>query len=246
LNVPDSAHRSPRIDRLNELPLTERRHALRRLAAASRTLNHLICDTSASAASLDDVAELLEAVVLRLQAHPGASPYEGIQELANAGDAIEILKKRVESGDPEAWANFDFSPLIGLASPLSPPVRLSYDDEGILGVATFGPAYEGPPGCVHGGFIAAVFDEVLGATQSLSGDQGMTANLSINYRNPTPLNEEIVIRGYVERREGRKIFVNGSMRHGETETATATALFIAFDRGRFLELLQARRQESAE
>ena len=31
----------------------------------------------------------------------------------------------------------------------------------------FGAAYEGPPGSVHGGIIAAAFDEVLGMTQSL-------------------------------------------------------------------------------
>ena len=33
----------------------------------------------------------------------------------------------------------------------------------------FGSAYEGPPGHVHGGFVAAAFDEVLGFVQSLVG-----------------------------------------------------------------------------
>ena len=38
---------------------------------------------------------------------------------------------------------------------------------------TFGSAYEGPPGCVHGGFVAAAFDEVLGFVQSLGGQPGL-------------------------------------------------------------------------
>ena len=54
----------------------------------------------------------------------------------------------------------------------------------MVGTATFGAAYEGPPGCVHGGFVAAAFDEVLGSTQSLSGEPGMTGRLTVNYRSP--------------------------------------------------------------
>jgi hypothetical protein len=43
---------------------------------------------------------------------------------------------------------------------------------------TFGSAYEGPPGCVHGGYVAAAFDEMLGFVQSLGGNPGMTARLT--------------------------------------------------------------------
>ena len=45
------------------------------------------------------------------------------------------------------------------------------------GVVTFGDAYEGPPGCVHGGFIAASFDEMLGFVAGATGKPGMTARL---------------------------------------------------------------------
>ena len=41
---------------------------------------------------------------------------------------------------------------------------LGVADEHVVGHVVFGDAYEGPPGCVHGGFIAAAFDEVLGFT----------------------------------------------------------------------------------
>ena len=67
----------------------------------------------------------------------------------------------------------------------------------MLGKAWFGPAYEGPPGCVHGGYIAAAFDELLGCTQTMTGAPGMTANLSIDYRTPTPLETELSFVGVV-------------------------------------------------
>ncbi len=60
------------------------------------------------------------------------------------------------------------------------------DAHGVIGHANFGVAYEGPPGYVHGGIIAAAFDEVLGMAQSLTGNPGMTGTLSIRYRRPDP------------------------------------------------------------
>ena len=62
--------------------------------------------------------------------------------------------------------------MLGRANPLAPPIELWLEGDHIEGRATFGAAYEGPPGCVHGGYVAAAFDEVLGSTQSLSGSPG--------------------------------------------------------------------------
>ena len=135
----------------------------------------------------------------------------------------------VEEGDPEAWAQFDYSPFIGLANPMSPPMHMDYEGDRVVCHVTFGSAFEGPPACVHGGYVAAAFDEVLGAAQSLSGEQGMTARLVTNYRSPTPLHQPLRIEAWVDRREGRKIFVQGTMHAGERLTAEAEGLFIAFD-----------------
>ncbi len=81
----------------------------------------------------------------------------------------------------------------------------------VEGRGTFGVAYEGPPGHVHGGFLAAAFDEVLGMAQSLTGNPGMTGTLTIRYRRPTPLLTELVFEAYVDRVEGRKIFTHGTL-----------------------------------
>ena len=60
-------------------------------------------------------------------------------------------------------------------------------DGELRGTAFFDYQYEGPPTCVHGGVIAMVFDEMLGAANIMAGSPAMTGTLTIKYRKPTPL-----------------------------------------------------------
>lgn len=239
----DPAFRSPRVDRLHDLPPTERRVAMRRLASAGREVIELMSSSSATAEELESAAASLESVAALLRGHSSGSAYEGVAEMANAGDLLRERRRMVEEGDPEAWAQFDYSPFIGLANPMSPPMVMDYEGDKVVCHVTFGSAFEGPPGCVHGGYVAAAFDEVLGAAQSLSGDQGMTARLITNYRTPTPLHEPLRIEAWLDRREGRKIFVIGTMQVGDRLTAEAEGLFIAFDPEKFQKLLEARAEK---
>lgn len=153
--------------------------------------------------------------------------------------AIDEATRQVTSGDAvtgtsASQASFmDRSPFYGAMNPLSMPMTLEREPDvgefgGVVGRAVFTDLYEGPPGHVHGGFIAAAFDEVLGMAQSLTLRPGMTGRLSITYRSPTPLHAEIVYRGWVDRVEGRKIFTVGTSHIGETLCAEAEGLFLSF------------------
>lgn len=195
-----------------------------------------LVSTTATTDELARAADDLEALAELLRSYPAGQTYRGFAESANAGQETAGL----QPGDPEWYAFFDHSPFIGLANPLSPPVHLEYRGDRVIGNVTFGAAYEGPPGCVHGGYVAAVFDELLGATQSLSGDQGMTAHLGVDYRRPTPLGAPLRLEGWLDRRDGRKIFAKGALYSGDELTAEADGLFIAFDREKFAALLAAR------
>lgn len=114
------------------------------------------------------------------------------------------------------------------------------DGADVVGSAVYGDAYEGPPGCVHGGFIAAGFDEVLGFAQSLSGRPGMTARLEISYRSPTPLHRPVRYAARFDRVDGRKISVSASLHHGDTLCAEATGLFISVKPEVFQRLMRER------
>jgi len=229
-------HTSPRIEGLRSLEVTPRRREGRRLATAMREVIDLLVSTTATKEELADAADELESLASTLRRLPTGQTYLGFSELANAGQEVAGLSPE----DPEWSAFFDHSPFIGLANPLSPPMTLEYSGERVLGTVTFGSAFEGPPGCVHGGYVAAVFDELLGSTQSLSGTQGMTAHLGVDYRRPTPLHVPLQMEGWLDRRDGRKIYANATIHADGVLTAEASGLFIAFDSEKFAQLLANR------
>ena len=204
----------------------------RRLARAMRLVIERLVPSNAPEDELRRAADGLERYAEALTAHPRLKHFHGYAESANAGDV---------------GAFFDQSPLIGLANPLAPPMVVGRSGP-LTGHATvtFGSAYEGPPGCVHGGYVAAAFDEMLGFVQSLGGNPGMTARLTVSYRNPTPLHTELVIEGELVRTEGRKNFCTGRMVANGVVTAEAEGLFVAIDVAKFQKLLAERQQRESE
>jgi acyl-coenzyme A thioesterase PaaI-like protein len=203
-----------------------RRVELHRTAEALRRILHRLHGSRADLDRLGDVADALEELADRVGELPAKSMYEGFGESPLAG------------ADPHAF--FDHSPMLGRANPLAPPVTL-WEEEGVIrGRATFGAAYEGPPGCVHGGYIAAAFDEVLGSTQSLGGRPGMTGRLTVHYRSPTPLATELSFVGRVVDVSGRKTSTHGTLHAGDRLCAEAEALFVAIDLDKMVELRAER------
>ena len=59
--------------------------------------------------------------------------------------------------------------------------------------SSFPVCYEGPPGIVHGGFLAVFFDCVLQQLNCDLGLAGKTAELSLRFRRPTPLLTPLVV-----------------------------------------------------
>ncbi|MGB8859032.1 MAG: PaaI family thioesterase [Ilumatobacteraceae bacterium] len=141
----------------------------------------------------------------------------------------------------------DHSPLVGPLNPLAPPISIVADGTKVTAEVTFGAAYEGPPGCVHGGFIAASFDEVLGLAQGMSGRPGMTARLTIQYRSPTPLHQALRFVGDIDHIDGRKIFTRGELRVAADDRlcAEAEGLFISMNPEIFERLMTDRAERSA-
>ena len=209
--------------------LTPHRVEMRRLADAGRLVIERMATTDAPHAVIERAAELIEAAARELEGHGHIRRYEGFAESANAG------------GSPSP--HFDHSPVMGMANPIAPPSRIEAGgDRTIILHIRFGSAYEGPPGSVHGGVVAATFDEVLGMTQSLSGEPGMTGTLSVKYRRPTPLHRDLRFVGTLERVDGRKIFTKGRCFAGDELTAEAEALFVRVDFERIAAMMVTRDQ----
>ncbi len=203
----------------------------RRLAKAMREVIERLTTSDAPEEELRAAADGLERYAARLATHPRRQLPVGFGESSNAGDVA---------------AFFDYSPLIGLSNPLAPPIVLEVDNatKTVHGSVRFGSAYEGPPGHVHGGFVAAAFDEVLGFVQSTSGMPGMTGTLTIRYRKPTPLDTELRFEARVTKVDGRKIFAEGQLYNGDTLTAEAEGLFISVDLVKMQMLAEAAKKRT--
>ena len=121
---------------------------------------------------------------------------------------------------------FPYSPVIGPLNAIAPPVAFDFDGEEVHAEHVFDAAYNGPPTAVHGGIIALVFDELLGSLGALRDIGGFTGTLSIRYCSLTPIGKTIRMRSWIDRREGRKVFIMGSMHHGDQLCAEAEGIFI--------------------
>jgi acyl-coenzyme A thioesterase PaaI-like protein len=199
-------------------------------AEAGRELIRQLADTMVSAGELQQVTALVEEAAAILAAGPHGRAYTGSAEGSlNQGSDLSFV---------------DYSPFVGPMSPLAPPIDVEVADDRILGRVRYPLAFEGPPGHVHGGFIAAGFDEVLGFAQALSGQSGMTGRLEIRYRSPTPLRSEVVYAAGVQSIDGRKVTCWGTLHDGETLCAEATGLFITMNPTKLASLMARRARDS--
>jgi len=223
----------------SQFPVSGVWRARRRLAAAMRRVIDHLTTSDAPEAELATAAARLEDYAEHLARHPRRDRYVGFAESA-------LADAKQEDAEAEGGGHFDYSPLIGRSNPLAPPIEVEADAEGNVSArVVFGSAYEGPPGCVHGGYVAAAFDEVLGYAETFSGAPGMTGTLTVVYRTPTPLHTEVTFRAKITRVEGRKIFVRGTLHAGERLCAESEAIFVSMKAGRYLELMKERAERKA-
>ncbi|BBX15986.1 thioesterase [Mycolicibacterium duvalii] len=159
---------------------------------------------------------------------------ETVQEaLTHLQQAAALLQRRqrdgrstlrhADTGRPVAWAN----PAVGLRNAIAPPMIIEQEPDGSCwSEFTLGPAYEGPPGWVHGGICALVLDHILGevASEGLLQPK-FTGTISLRYLRGTPLGP-LRAEAFVERSEGVKTFARGYLLDSEGATVEAEGVFI--------------------
>ena len=150
----------------------------------------------------------------------------------------------VEGGPPNASLvenSMPFDLAVGIFNPLALPVRLVAEPPKALGYANFTVAYEGAPGCVHGGALAAAFDIILSTANSIAGSSGPTVRLNLHYRRPTLTGEEARFEGWVTEVTERRVFSLGRLVQGGIVTVEAEGEFAIFDRAGVDRLAAGRR-----
>lgn len=126
--------------------------------------------------------------------------------------------------------------------PRGDTLRVAYfrDPSGALvGRAWFGPGASGPPGHAHGGSMAAVLDEAMGAAVWMNDRPSVAVHLATDFRTMLPLGTDAFLRAEIERVEGRKVFTRGRIDDGaETVFCEARGIFLHLDPDRDRELLE--------
>jgi acyl-coenzyme A thioesterase PaaI-like protein len=196
--------------------------ARERLAGAARRLVDALLTAEVDDAHLDAAADATEAALATLATDPGAP---------------SMPRRRAERRHEDYLPR---SPLVGALHPAAAPFEWERRDGRFVAHGVLGAAFEGPPGYVHGGWVALMFDEALGMANVTGGNPGMTARLTVRYRRPTPLRTPLRLEAWTREREGRRITTVGTLHAGDLLCAEAEGLFVQIGAERALEYFGER------
>jgi acyl-coenzyme A thioesterase PaaI-like protein len=174
-------------------------------------------------ARLSEAVRALVDVAVDGRVFDDASLHEAAAEI----EAIAARLRRVQDALPDDGRRATYN---GLRTPMP---RWDYvtTDDALLARGRFTNGHTGPPGCVHGGWIALAFDEVLGWANFKAGVGAMTAHLGVRYRKPTPIGTDVEFRVPWPEVHGRRVHTDATLVTDGVVTAEAQGLFIHF-RGR--------------
>ncbi|WP_052666556.1 hotdog domain-containing protein [Nitriliruptor alkaliphilus] len=188
------------------------RRAVHDLAAALRDAAHALYRVDAEhadASALQPLADQVRAVTAVLATQPDHGAHGST---ASAPLPASYLPER--------------SPVSGRANALAPPLTYTHDGAITRAHVTYGAAHEGPVGGVHGGVVAAAFDELLGVAQMAAGAAGYTGELHVRFRRITPLHVPVTYEAQVSSREGRRLVVTATSTDGTHVLAESRGTFV--------------------
>ena len=201
--------------------------ALEAAAAGLRRLNRAVAGFHATDNELLDLAWTATALAQRL---------EGGRPRSKGDDMTRAFGTRSADDPPpapEIGGSLEFDPFGaggGRLHPSSVDIRFVRDTEtSVIATANVDGMFQGPPDRVHGGIVALLFDELMGAVNRISGRRAFTARLIVNLRAAAPVDTELTWRAWVDGIDGRKITIRAEGRSAQGLFADAEGLFIAFD-----------------
>ena len=162
-----------------------------------------------------------------------------LPEVERVTAAVEELTARLLAEARDGWFGIELdhdggarehgNAVLGLRNPFASAIgehAMFWGEDGASATLDLGPLYEGPPGCVHGGVIALMLDQLFTEAAAAAGEIGMTATMSVSYRRPTPLGT-VFVEAWLERVNGLKRTLKATCKDADGNvTAEAEALLI--------------------
>jgi acyl-coenzyme A thioesterase PaaI-like protein len=146
---------------------------------------------------------------LAVSANPPDDVWDDAADRAAA--LVELLEPfRADEGAAPAGRTPD---LPGMGSLLLPPWTLTrYQPDGVEMTGHFTRFHVGGNHAVHGGVLPLLFDHMFGMiSHAANRPISRTAFLHVDYRNVTPIDVPLLVRGRVTGIEGRKAFVSAEL-----------------------------------
>ena len=193
--------------------------ARQRLASATRAFNEKLVSTDIAPELAAALTEKIEGLTAELSQAQQVSGLVDMAKRGQRGTIDDVMGELVSVG--------------GRSHPCSPELLWQEASNRITGTVRFSQAFEGPPGHVHGGWVAGVLDHIMGMTHVRTGHPGMTGGLSVRYLKPTPLNQVIQVSAEATELDDKRTEVKAAMSCGDITTATAEAIFVRVDREKF-------------
>ena len=160
------------------------------------------------------------------------------EDLDHATRALEAANERLarhargpelDLGEPateRARPYYVRGALVGAHHPMFPALEIETEDGVTRGSVSLDVVWEGPPGCVHGGYVAYLYDCIMGHHNLAIGIPGMTGTLQVRYRRPTPLYTQLDFEVRTAKAAGRKIVTRARVHAEGRLLSQAEGLFI--------------------
>ena len=201
--------------------------AVERAAAAMRRLNQALANRRVDDEVLDEITATVEATAARLE--QGTLRVK-IDDMLSRPYLREIYEGQYFPLPLEPGDEIEFDPFSiggGTLHPASVNVRyFKESDDAVTGEAVVDPMFAGPPERTHGGVVALIIDELMGALNRMRGRQAYTGRLTVHYRAATPLGAPLHLRAWIESTSGRKIVQHAEVHGPEGLCVNAEGLFI--------------------
>jgi hypothetical protein len=192
----------------------------------AQVLRRLVATSLSLESESDDLAGLIEhlsAAEPRLAMHAAPDPTPRIGPESRDAQRVYL----------------DHGSDIGAFNPCFPEYEIHVNGDRATGSVSFPVAYEGPPGLVHGGFLAVFFDCAVQQHNCVYGVAGKTTSLHMEYRRPTPLLEVLEFE-IARSADDRRITSVARLMLEGAELCRATMEAVAGDRSRLPEVSPRR------
>ncbi|HKP89659.1 MAG TPA: PaaI family thioesterase [Thermoleophilaceae bacterium] len=129
----------------------------------------------------------------------------------------------------------------GPDNPAGVAMRMERDGDRVRGSVELDRRHEGAPGYAHGGAVTTILDDALGMLLFILRRPAVTARIEVDFRRPAYIGRPFEVEAWVDRVEGRKLWMAATLRDAGEVVAEARSLFLVVEPEHFARGVEAAR-----